>query len=61
MMIIVFAVIAFIIYDYYKKNRMNYAKADIQSSPISHLETQLAKGEISEEEFVRKRDLINNK
>ncbi len=58
MMIIIFAIIAYFVYDYYKKRELQLMKVTNVISPIAELEMKYAKGEISEEEFTRKVQIL---
>ncbi len=62
MMIIIFGIIAYIVYDFYKKGKFkndSTTNVNNNSESIRQLEYLFAKGEISEEDFIRKRDIIN--
>lgn len=64
MMIIVLGVIAYLIYDIYRvrnKNTMQFAKVSNQRTPVEHLEYQFATGQISEDEFVRKMNILKER
>ncbi len=63
MMIIIFGVIAYLIYDTFKRrgNNLQYARVPNQRTPIEHLEYQFANGQISEDEFVRKMNVLKER
>ncbi len=60
MMIIIFAIIAYFVYDYYKNRNLQLVKVRSESSPITQVEYMFAKGEISEDEYLRILKVLND-